>query len=294
MDKRIVEDASLSWKSKGILLYAFSRPNDWSFYKSEIMKHASDGESSFDSGVKQLEELGYLYRRRHRISNGRFFGWEWHFFETPISEEEFKKRCPQPGIPVVGDSPGSEKSSPTKKDLYNKNEKNNNKQPSKPLINRSSKEPSAPVVVFSCLGKLKISDRYKLELCKKMDEQKAEKLVERVFRWENRECDDAKACNTILGRWETWGDAPTLKQREELKAASDRENTKVIKKRREKALNLKKQFPNFNMRVCEFSLSFKQGNGWSVMSFLEDKFEKLIDSMEGWCFKNLKKNSLGI
>lgn len=122
-DKRIVYDNTLSWKATGILSYAFSRPDDWTFYKSEMIKHKTDGEASFDSGIKELESTGYLHRFRKQCSDtGQMEGWEWHFFEVPISDEEFKKSYRQGGFPVIGKTPISVKSPPTKKDSLNKKE----------------------------------------------------------------------------------------------------------------------------------------------------------------------------
>ena len=117
LDKRIVFDSSISWKAKGILAYAFSRPDDWTFYKCEMIKHASDGETSFDSGIKELENAGYLHRStQHETDSGRFNGLEWHFFEEPISGEEFKKVYRNGGFPGTGVSPVQVKPGLTKKE----------------------------------------------------------------------------------------------------------------------------------------------------------------------------------
>ncbi len=92
IDKAIVYDNNISWKAKGILLYAFSQSSNDKLCKTEMMKHSSDGETSFDSGIKELEKKGYLYRVRAKNDAGRFTGWEYYFFAKPISEEEFKKK----------------------------------------------------------------------------------------------------------------------------------------------------------------------------------------------------------
>lgn len=118
LDKRIVYDSKLSWKAKGILAYAFSRSANWKFFKSEIMSHAKDGEASFDSGIEELEETRYLYRiRKQNKETGTFEGWEWHFFEEPISEEEFKKFIRNGGFTGIGETtPYNKNESYTKKE----------------------------------------------------------------------------------------------------------------------------------------------------------------------------------
>lgn len=125
-DKKIVMDSTISWKAKGLLTYAFSRPGDWKFYKKEMMGHAKDGEASFDSGIKELETAGYLHRlNKHEAKTGQFEGLEWHFFETPISIEEFNKRYRKGGFSGSGESPVPVKPSPTKKEEKSKNDQNN-------------------------------------------------------------------------------------------------------------------------------------------------------------------------
>lgn len=124
LDKRIVMDNNLSWKAKGILSYAFSRPEDWQFYQKEMEKNAKDGRDSLTSGLKELEEARYLYRiNRKNKETGQFEGFEWHFFEVPISEEEFKK-CYRNGLSVSRETPVMGIPVTTKKDSLSKKENN--------------------------------------------------------------------------------------------------------------------------------------------------------------------------
>ncbi len=87
----ICKDNRLSWKAKGIWLYAFSRPDDWVFNLTDLIRQSTDGRESVTSGLKELEESGYLHRDQKR-SNGQFSNAEWVFYETP---EELKKSVPQ-------------------------------------------------------------------------------------------------------------------------------------------------------------------------------------------------------
>lgn len=96
----ICKDNRLSWKAKGIWLYAFSRPDDWEFYQKEMMSHSIDGEDSFRSGLKELEKYGYLVRNKKKDSQGKF-SYDWTFHEKPI---EIKEILPDAGFPDL-DSP---------------------------------------------------------------------------------------------------------------------------------------------------------------------------------------------
>lgn len=144
LDKRIVFNRNLSLKAKGLLSIVFSRPVDWKFYRSEMLQHSTDGERSFDSGIKELETQGYLYKvTDHESKTGQFKGWVWHFFEEPIDEEEFKKFHRNLQNSVNGETPYTAKRNTTKKDCYTENdsltEKVNDTRTREPA---STKEPS--------------------------------------------------------------------------------------------------------------------------------------------------------
>lgn len=81
--KDFIHDHNLSWKAKGILLYLLSRPDDWQIYEVELEKHSSDGLSGLKSGIKELEEIGYIQRNRKRDENGRLNGYEYLVYEQP-------------------------------------------------------------------------------------------------------------------------------------------------------------------------------------------------------------------
>ena len=152
--KEIVFDKRISWKAKGLLTYAFSRYDDWTFYKSEMMTHASDGRDSFESGVKELEKFGYLHKLvKNNKTTGKIEGWEWNFFEIPITAEEFKKRLPSNGKPVERETPLTGKPASTKNDLINKNEEQQQPPPEKFEIPKE-----VVVVVFQSLQKLKLPE----------------------------------------------------------------------------------------------------------------------------------------
>lgn len=81
--KNFIHDNKISWKAKGILLYLLSRPDDWQVYETELVKHTSDGLSSLKSGIKELEEVGYIQRSRKRDEKGRLKEYEYSVFEQP-------------------------------------------------------------------------------------------------------------------------------------------------------------------------------------------------------------------
>ncbi|MCD8821218.1 conserved phage C-terminal domain-containing protein [Staphylococcus gallinarum] len=81
VNKNFIHDNNLSFKAKGILLYLLSRPDDWQIYETEILKHTLDGKDSLKSGIKELEEVGYVVRTRKRNDKGHLTGYEYLVYE---------------------------------------------------------------------------------------------------------------------------------------------------------------------------------------------------------------------
>ena len=80
-----LRDERLALKSKGLLAYVLSLPNDWVLYVSELANHHKDGISAIYSAFKELTELGYVRRKRERI-DGKLGGIDYIISETPILE----------------------------------------------------------------------------------------------------------------------------------------------------------------------------------------------------------------
>ena len=150
INNHITTDCTLSYKAKGIWLYAFSKPDDWNFYMSDIMKQSKDGKDSVRAGLKELEEAGYLQRVQHR-ENGMFSKFDYYFFETPRGkDEELKKTLPKAENPPAV-NPTSE-NPPLLNTEYKPNNNNNKEGPAGGVVvSASSSEkkpdiPKAPIV----------------------------------------------------------------------------------------------------------------------------------------------------
>lgn len=93
IDKRCLEDTRLSWKSKGILAYLLSRPDDWTVMFEQLKKVSTDGKSAIRSAFKELVEFGYCDRQTlQKIDeDGKsiLMGSEYVIYEVP------KKRDPE-------------------------------------------------------------------------------------------------------------------------------------------------------------------------------------------------------
>ena len=68
----VLRDVRLSWKARGLLAYLLSLPDDWRTSSDRLARLGPDGRDAVRSGLRELEELGYLVRRRIQSSTGRW------------------------------------------------------------------------------------------------------------------------------------------------------------------------------------------------------------------------------
>lgn len=85
INKNFLEDKRLSFKSKGILTYLLSKPDDWTVRVNELISASTDGEASVRSALKELEACGYYRKYRVRTEDGsKIARWESVIYEYPI------------------------------------------------------------------------------------------------------------------------------------------------------------------------------------------------------------------
>ena len=125
VDNLVLNDTKLSWKAKGLFVYLWSQSDEWDFYETEVAKHSTDKLGSLKSGLKELENQGYLKRQILRDDKGKFKGNEWVLSDNPM----FKN--------PISDNPMSEKPMSENHTLTNTN--NNNINNNKDESNTSEK-----------------------------------------------------------------------------------------------------------------------------------------------------------
>ena len=65
VDKVFINDPSISYKAKGIMLYLLSKPDYWVLRHSDLKNWATDSDTSIRNGIKELEEAGYIRIQKH-------------------------------------------------------------------------------------------------------------------------------------------------------------------------------------------------------------------------------------
>lgn len=102
-----LRNKALSLKAKGLLSLMLSLPEDWDYTTKGLACICKDGVDSICSTVKELEQAGYVKRRRLRDAQGRLSEVEYTILEKPVSPGE-SADSPKRENPVL-DNPVLEK-----------------------------------------------------------------------------------------------------------------------------------------------------------------------------------------
>lgn len=84
IDRRPIENPSLSWRAKGILTYLISRPDNWIVRLGDLVKRSPDGVYAVRAALKELTSAGHLTRKEER-ENGKFKQYVLLVHEAPIT-----------------------------------------------------------------------------------------------------------------------------------------------------------------------------------------------------------------
>lgn len=87
VDSEIFRDKNLSLKAIGLLCFLLSLPDKWEFSENGLIScFEKDKQASVRSGLKELETIGYLIRKKTRDARGKVNGAEWIIRENPFLE----------------------------------------------------------------------------------------------------------------------------------------------------------------------------------------------------------------
>lgn len=80
-----LRDQNLSLKAKGLLSLILSLPEDWHYSIRGLAKICREGKAGITSGLKELENAGYLTRHQLRGERGQMGQTEYVIYEKPRS-----------------------------------------------------------------------------------------------------------------------------------------------------------------------------------------------------------------
>ena len=118
-----LRNTALSLKAKGLLSLMLSLPESWDYTTKGLASICKDGVDSICAAVKELEDNGYVLRRRIRNEKGQLTTTEYTILEQPREEASPKRENLVLGNPVLG-NPSSEKPEQAKPILENPDQLN--------------------------------------------------------------------------------------------------------------------------------------------------------------------------
>ena len=79
-----LKDARLSLKAKGLLSLMLSLPDNWDYSLNGLVRICKEEYASISSGVKELENAGYIVRHQERDDKGRMSNNVYTIYEKPV------------------------------------------------------------------------------------------------------------------------------------------------------------------------------------------------------------------
>lgn len=77
-----LQDTSLSFEAKGLLVLVLSLPDDWEIHKTWLRKQTPKcGRDKLDRLLKELQDVGYMVKELKRNDDGTLQGYDWIIFD---------------------------------------------------------------------------------------------------------------------------------------------------------------------------------------------------------------------
>jgi len=99
----VLRDENLSFRARGVLASILSRPDNWKTTAESLARESKEGRSAILTVLKELEQVGYMTRRKYRNEKGQWI-WESYVFDTvqkkPVEPES---NNPPTGNPTSGE-----------------------------------------------------------------------------------------------------------------------------------------------------------------------------------------------
>lgn len=100
IDKRVLEDPRLTWRSKGILAYLLSKPSGWKVNVKDIWNNGAEGRNAVQDCLVELQKIGYAKLITISGEQGKLMGSQWQVTEEPIGGFPVNAERPRTGSPT--------------------------------------------------------------------------------------------------------------------------------------------------------------------------------------------------
>ncbi|KUN29282.1 hypothetical protein AQJ23_00375 [Streptomyces antibioticus] len=128
---RLFRDPRLSFKAKGLFGLISTHRDGWRITVADLARHSRDGEVAVKSGLKELEQHGFLLRERTRNVGGTLGGIAYVITDRP--DGQACRSQPASGYPPVGE-PTSADRPPKNTNRKKTNQQNTNPLPPRPHL----------------------------------------------------------------------------------------------------------------------------------------------------------------
>ncbi|CAM3512730.1 conserved phage C-terminal domain-containing protein [Erysipelothrix anatis] len=83
MSNHHLRNKNLTLKAKGLMSFMLSLPDTWDYTEMGLVSVLKEGRESIRTGLKELEDYGYLVRDKKSRTDGKFGGYDYFLYETP-------------------------------------------------------------------------------------------------------------------------------------------------------------------------------------------------------------------
>ncbi len=81
----LLNNTELTFRAKGVYAYIQSKPDGWEFSAERIAAQTKEGLTAVRMALKELEDIGYLSRIKHRSPKG-YLTYEYQLFDVPVDK----------------------------------------------------------------------------------------------------------------------------------------------------------------------------------------------------------------
>jgi hypothetical protein len=83
LDRRVADDARLSWGARGLLIFLLCKPDNWRVSVAHLINSGTAGRDAVRGMLRELVQAGYLKRNQVRDECGAYAGDDFMVFDAP-------------------------------------------------------------------------------------------------------------------------------------------------------------------------------------------------------------------
>ena len=131
----LLNNKNISLSAKGMYTFMNCKPENWEFSISGLISQLKEGKDKIKSMLKELEDYGYLKRKKYQTSNGRW-AWEYILMLAVLPSTDLPAMVlPATVEPSMENTPHISKKDLSKKDKVKKKETISENKFSQEIIN---------------------------------------------------------------------------------------------------------------------------------------------------------------